>query len=301
MINHKIKNITASVKARLLNIARNTKKPFQEILQYYGMERFLFRLSESNYKDVFILKGALLLKVWGVADCRATMDIDTLARTSNSIGNIIKIIREICDLVPVVDDGVDFISSSIKGEQMQLQKEYEGVRIQFEGCLGRAKIPMQVDIGFGDVVTPCAQELQYPNLLDFPAPRMKMYPPETFIAEKILTMVEKGAINSRIKDFYDVWLLFHQNHYSCDILKVALERTAESRKIRCDFEIIRTVIDKYSKNQQAKVLWERFKRNKMPGAYRDISFSVLVVDIMDVLMKIEKSSVEREASISTRA
>jgi hypothetical protein len=297
MTNLNIKNISASVKSRLLNIARNTKKPFQEILQYYGIERFLFRLSESNYKDMFILKGALLLKVWNISDSRATMDIDALARTSNSVGNIIKIIKEVCDLVPAIDDGVVFISSSIKGRKMQLQKEYEGVRVQLEGCLGHAKIPIQVDIGFGDVVTPDPQELQYPNLLEFPAPILKMYPKETLISEKILTMVEKGDINSRIKDFYDVWLLFGQNQFSYDVLKLALRRTAEARKIKYDFEIIRTAIEGYSKSQQAKALWERFKKTKMPEVYRDISFSTLVEDIINVLMKIEKRSVEKEASI----
>src|SRR3989304_640582 len=110
------------------------------------MERFLFRLSESDYRDIFILKGALLLKVWKISDSRATMDIDTLARTSNSLDNIIKMIKDICKLSPSVDDGVDFLVSSIKGEKMQLQNEYEGIRIKFEGRLGSAKIPMQIDI-----------------------------------------------------------------------------------------------------------------------------------------------------------
>jgi hypothetical protein len=204
MINHKIKNIADSVKARLLNIARNSQRPFQEILQYYGIERFLFRLSESNYKDVFILKGALLLKVWKISDCRSTMDIDTLAKTSNSLDNIIKIVKEICDITPSIDDGVNFIVSSIRGEKMQLLKEYEGIRILFEGSLGSAKIPMQIDIGFGDVITPHVVESQYPNLLEFPGPKLKTYPQETLIAEKIFTMVEKGETNSRMKDFYDV-------------------------------------------------------------------------------------------------
>lgn len=193
------------------------------------MERFLFRLSESNHSDVFILKGALLLKVWRISDSRTTMDIDTLARTSNSLENLTKIIKEICELVPSIDDGIKFLSSSVKGEKMQLQKEYEGARIRFEGYLGSAKIPMQIDVGFGDVITPAIEESQYPNLLDFPGPKLKTYPQETLIAEKVLTMVEKGQTNSRIKDFYDVWLLFRHNTFSYETLKLALDRTFNSR------------------------------------------------------------------------
>ena len=111
MTNRNIKNVSASVKVRLLNIARNTQKPFQEILQYYGIERFLFRLSESNHRDIFILKGALLLKGWEISDSRATMDIDTLARTSNSLDNIIKMIKDICEFSPCERN---MIMSSIK-------------------------------------------------------------------------------------------------------------------------------------------------------------------------------------------
>ncbi|NGX56821.1 MAG: hypothetical protein K1060chlam5_01067 [Candidatus Anoxychlamydiales bacterium] len=194
MTNRNIKNVAASVKNRLLNIAKTTQRPLQELLQYYVMERFLFRLSKSSYKDIFILKGALLLKVWRIAESRATMDIDTLARTSNSLENIIKIIKEICEINSPIDDGVDFILSSIKGEKMQLQKEYEGIRVQFVGCLGRAIIPMQIDIGFGYVVTHCAEERQYPSLLGFSAPLIKMYPQETLISEKILTMRESRKL-----------------------------------------------------------------------------------------------------------
>ena len=118
--------------------------------------------------------------------------------------NIVKIIKEICEISSPIDDGIDFISSSVKGEKMQLQKEYEGIRIQLEGHMESTRIPMQIDIGFGDIITPCAIESQYPNILDFPGPRIKMYPQETLLAEKILTMIEKGDANSRIKDFYDV-------------------------------------------------------------------------------------------------
>ena len=289
MINRDIKNISVSVKARLLNLARNSKKPFQELLQYYGMERFLFRLSESNHRDVFILKGALLLKVWGISDSRATMDIDTLAKTSNSLENLNKIIKEICEHVSSIDDGVEFLSSSVRVEKMQLQKEYEGIRVRFEGYLGSAKIPMQIDVGFGDVITPAIEESQYPNLLDFPGPKLKMYPQETLIAEKILTMVEKGETNSRIKDFYDVWLLFRHNTFSHETLKLALDRTFKFRNRQYNFKTVRSSIEIYLKSVQANLLWERFKLKKIPQIYQHISFETLTDEIINLLEKIEEN------------
>lgn len=287
MINHNIKNISASVKTRLLNLARNTNRRFDELLQYYGIERFLYRLSISKYKNIFIIKGALLLKVWEIADARATRDIDTLARTYNSLENIIKIIKEICEISSSINDGIDFISSSVKGEKMQLQKEYEGIRIQFEAYMESTRIPMQIDIGFGDIVTPDAKDSQYPTLLDFPRPKIKIYPQETLLAEKILTMIEKGDANSRIKDFYDVLLLFRQKQFSYDILKLAIKRTSEYRKVKYNFEIIQTVIERYSKKSQTETLWKNFKR-KIPEIYQDLSFNVLAKEIVNGLLKMEQ-------------
>lgn len=299
MINHNIKNVSASVKGRLLHLARNTHRRYDELLQYYGIERFLYRLSISKYKNIFIVKGALLLKVWEIVDARVTRDIDTLARTSNSLENIIKIVKEICEISPPIKDGIDFISSSVKGEKMQLQKEYEGIRIEFKGYMESTRIPMQIDVGFGDVVTPDAKDSQYPTLLDFPGPRIKIYPQETLLAEKIITMIEKADANSRIKDFYDVWLLLRQKQFSYDILKLALKRTSEYRKVKYNFEIIRTVIERYSKNYQTENLWRNFKL-KMPEIYQNLSFNILVKEIVNGLQKTEQFKDEELSSILQR-
>ncbi len=300
MTNHNIKNLPASVKSRLLNIARNTQKPFQELLQYYVMERFLFRLSESRYKDIFILKGALLFKVWGISDSRATMDIDTLARTSNSLNNLIKIIKEICAHIPSVADGVEFLPSSINGEKMQLQKEYEGIRILFEGRLASSKIPMQIDIGFGDIITPAVQQARYPNILNFPAPQLNIYIPETLIAEKIVTMIEKGETNSRIKDFYDVWLLFRKNDlndlFSYKTVKQALIRTARFRKIEYDTQAFSSSIALYAKNPNAHTLWERFKKKQLPELHQNLLLDVITNTIIGILRQIEDGNINKTLS-----
>jgi hypothetical protein len=285
MTNLSIKNMSASVKGRLFNLAREQKRPFQELLQYYCMERFLFRLSESVYKDRFILKGALLFKVWEIADSRATLDIDTLAKTSNSLEHIIDIIKELCELTLSVDDGLVFLSDSINGEVMQLQREYEGVRIRFKALLGSARVPMQIDIGFGDIVTPFPDDIVYPVLLDLPSPKLKTYPPQTVIAEKVHTMVEKGNYNSRIKDYYDVWLLFRQPGISFSDLQLALSRTFEVRGMHFNLDVACAVIEQYAKQPQAQVLWEQLKRKELPSVDQYDSFQDLARDLLDFLAK----------------
>lgn len=285
MTNLNVKNISASVKGRLFNLAQKQKRPFQELLQYYCMERFLFRLSESVYKDRFILKGALLFKVWDIADSRATLDIDTLARTSNSLESIISIVKELCEKSPSTQDGIVFPSTSVSGEVMQLQREYEGVRIRFKAQIDSTRIPMQIDIGFGDIVTPSPDDVEYPTLLDFPAPKLKAYPPQTVIAEKIHTMVEKGDSNSRIKDYYDVWLLFRQTGISLPGLKLALLRTFKTRGIDFDLDLAISAIRQYAKHSQTQILWEQFKRKELPEVHHYDSFQDLARDLLDFLAK----------------
>lgn len=280
-----LKNIPASVKSRLFNLAQKQKRPFQELLQYYCMERFLFRLSESSYKDRFILKGALLFKVWDIADSRATLDIDTLAKTSNSLESTIFIVKELCERIPSVDDGITFSPTSISGEVMQLQREYEGVRIRFKAQLGSARIPMQIDIGFGDIVTPFPDDIEYPTLLDLPAPKLKAYPPQTVIAEKIHTMVEKGDSNSRIKDYYDVWLLFRQTGISLPGLRLALLRTFKTRGMDFDFSLAISAIKQYAERSQTQVLWEQFKRKELQEVHHYNSFQDLARELLDSLVK----------------
>ena len=135
-------NVAASVHARLANQARADDRPFQELLQYYGLERFLYRLSKSDYRDRFVLKGALMLRVWNAPMTRPTRDIDFLGYTENSIDSLENIIRAICRL-EVEDDGLDFDPQGVKGERIKEDADYEGVRIKFTGLLERAKIPMQ--------------------------------------------------------------------------------------------------------------------------------------------------------------
>jgi len=228
-MNPDIKNIAASVRGRLQNKAKQTGRAFSEILQYYGMERFLFRLSQSKYADAFILKGALMFTAWQMPERRTTLDIDLLARHANGIEKIEAAIRDI-SAVKVPEDGLVFKPDSAKGRIIKEDAEYEGVRIKLMGYLERARIPMQIDFGFGDVIYPSAQKIKYPIILDFPAPELKGYTPESVISEKFEAMVKLGDLNSRMKDFYDIWSMMRQFDFEGGDLVKAVEKTFEHRK-----------------------------------------------------------------------
>jgi predicted nucleotidyltransferase component of viral defense system len=221
------KNVAASVHQRLLNVARETSRPFNEVLQYFAMERVLYRLSCSGHKDSFVLKGALLFRVWDVPDSRATRDIDFLAFLDNSPERIASIFHEVC--ASDDDDGLLFDPESVAARQIKEDADYEGVRVRFRGLLGKARITMQVDVGFGDKVHPDVVQAKYPVILDLPAPSLRMYPPETVVAEKAEAMVHLGSLNSRMKDFYDIWRLSRQFEFDDAVLSEAIRQTFETR------------------------------------------------------------------------
>lgn len=223
-----IKNVAASVRQKLANLAKESKRPFAELLQYYAMERFLYRLSRSEYKDRLVLKGALMFVAWGTPRSRATKDIDLLARTDNSIANLVKVVQSICH-IEVDADGLIFDPALVKGEKIKEDADYEGVRLLFQGKLEQARIHMQIDIGFGDSVTPAPVAIDYPVILDLPAPKLNGYPPETVVAEKFEAMVKLGMINTRMKDFYDLWLLSRQFDFDGEMLFKAIRTTFARR------------------------------------------------------------------------
>jgi len=226
-------NVAASIRARLANLARDTGRPFQEILQYFGLERYLFRLAQSPHRGRFVLKGALLLKAWGAPGSRPTRDIDLLGYVENDIEVVEAIMREVCT-TPVQADGLRFDASSVAGQRIKEDADYQGVRITFTASLDKARIPMQLDIGFGDVVHPAAEERDYPPLLDLPAPRLRMYPRETMVAEKFEAMVHLGTLNSRMKDFFDIWLLSTQFDFTGPELAHAIAQTFAHRGSRLE-------------------------------------------------------------------
>ena len=189
------RNVAASVRARLANIARKSGRPFQEVLQYYGLERFLYRFSRTEHRGRFLLKGALMLRVWDAPETRPTRDIDLLGFVQNDVEYLEAIVREACN-INADDAGLHFDATTVAGARIKEDADYEGIRIRFTGLLENARIPMQIDIGFGDTVYPTAQEMSYPTILEFPAPRLRMYPRETVVAEKLEAMV-RGCVHAR--------------------------------------------------------------------------------------------------------
>lgn len=225
-----IKDLAASVHRRLLDRARQTSRPFNELLQYFAIERFLYRLSQSEYANNFVLKGALMLNVWeGSSLTRPTLDIDFLGqRISNEVGSIVQVIRKICGH-PVDADGIVFDAGSVKGARIAEDVGYEGVRVRFNGSLGNARINMQLDVGFGDVIVPSDERRKYPTILDFPAPHLCGYSKESTVAEKFEAAVRHGDLNSRMKDFFDIWFLSRQFEFDGLTLSKAIKETFSRR------------------------------------------------------------------------
>jgi len=224
-----LKNIAASIHQRLLNLAKETGRPFNELLQYYAMERFLYRLAHSKHGEKFVLKGALMLGVWKAPLSRPTMDIDLLGRLDNSVETLTAVARDACN-EKVEPDGLAFDPETVTGERIAEDADYAGVRIQLRGMLGNARINIQVDVGFGDVVYPAPVSTEYPTLLDLPAPKLRTYSRESAMAEKFEAMVKLGLLNSRMKDFFDIWLLCRQYEFDGTTLSAAISKTFAHRK-----------------------------------------------------------------------
>ncbi len=272
MTKRPLKNVAASVHRRLLNKARETGRPFNELLQYYAMERFLYRLSRSPHADKFVLKGALMLVVWEAPVMRPTRDIDLLGQLDNSVNLVVKVARDVC-LQEVEDDGMEFDPNTVRGEEITKEADYPGIRVRFEGHLGNAVVHMQVDVGFGDVVLPSISVTEYPTILGGPTPKLRAYTRESTVAEKLHAMVKLGEINSRMRDFYDVWLLSREFDFDGAVLAEAVRRTFARRKT--DVQAKPTAFaDGFANDPDKQLQWRAFlRRSKLldaPEGFADI-------------------------------
>ena len=253
-----IKNVAASIRQKLLNKAKENDRPFNEILQYYVMERFLYRLSISDYKDQFILKGALLFTIWQQSGIRSTIDIDLLGKISNDPNTITKVFRAICG-INLAEDGVRFESSSVTSEQITVDADYQGVRVSLYGYLDTARVRIQIDIGFSDVITPGPEQFSYPTILPASAPELNCYNKETVIAEKLQAMVKLDILNSRMKDFYDIWLFSERFEFDSVILKDSIRNTFQRRETNINENLIE-FLDTFCHNEEKIKQWKGFLR-----------------------------------------
>jgi predicted nucleotidyltransferase component of viral defense system len=212
-------NLPASIHQQLLNVRNETGEDFNQLLTRYTLERLLYRLSKSDYADQFILKGALLFMTWTRRFHRPTQDLDLLGYGDSSAENVQTLFEQICQ-TEVDPDGLIFDPDSITVQHIREGQIYESQRVHLMAHLGNAKIQVQIDIGYGDVITPVVQIVDYPVLLHFPLPRIRAYPPETVVAEKLQATVALGMQNSRMKDFYDLWSMARDMSFWHDPLKL---------------------------------------------------------------------------------
>lgn len=274
-----IKNITASVKERLRNIASQSGEEFQSIIRQYVQERFLFRLSKSSYKNNLILKGALLFVAHNISRNRPTRDIDFLGTSiSNEIDDIEAVVKEI--LKVEAEDGVFFDSASVDAENIVEDVDYHGVRFKFYAYMENSRERVQLDIGFGDKIASGPIEIDFPTLLDFPAPKLKVYSIETAIAEKFEAIVSLQLQSSRMKDFYDV--IFFAQHYEFkkDTLLKAIITTFNHRSTDVEQRML-IYEDKFKLDESLQKLWKAFlERNRLSSV---LSFNELITKIQNFI------------------
>jgi predicted nucleotidyltransferase component of viral defense system len=223
------RNITASIRQRLLNLSRERGEDFQLILTQYANERLLYRLGRSAHGHRFLLKGAMLFALWTGRMHRPTRDLDLLGQGDPDEEALTATFRGVCSL-PVEDDGLEFEVGTVAVEAIREDQEYGGQRVRFRAWLAGARIDLQVDVGFGDAVTPAPEAVDYPTLLDLPAPRLRAYPRETVVAEKLQAMVRLGIANTRMKDFFDLWIISREFEFRGRILQGAIRATFERRR-----------------------------------------------------------------------
>ena len=223
-----IRNLAASVRERLRQLARARNEPFDLVLTKYALERLLYRLAQSDFRDRFMLKGALLFALWTDQPYRPTRDADLLGFGPSDVAGLVETFRTICGIK--CEDGLQYPAESVHGELHTEDKVYQGVRIMMTATLERVRIPVQVDIGFGDAVTPGPEEIAYPSLLEFPAATLRAYPTYTVVAEKFEAAVKLGEQNSRMKDFYDLWAMARRFEFEGEVLAKAIRNTFDRRK-----------------------------------------------------------------------
>lgn len=254
----------------------------------------MYRLSVSKHAGQFILKGALLFLVWTGRSYRPTIDVDLLGKGENSSQRLAEMFREVCDL-EVKPDGLDFDAKSVGAVPIRGEQEYQGQRVMLTAHLGKARIPLQVDVGFGDVVTPKAKKVAYPTLLGFPAPRIRACPRETVVAEKFQAMVMLGIANSRMKDFYDLFMLARNFSFDGDLLCRAVAATFSRRKTRIPSEPPLALTSEFALDHTKSTQWTAFIRKS--GLKKAPELHNTLKRLRDFLLPVLKSCSDEAGSL----
>ena len=266
------RNLAASIRQKLLNIATQQGEDFGLVLTHYALERLLYRLSQSRHCDQFVLKGAMLFQIWSNTPHRATRDLDLLGHGDPSPENSIVVFRELCGIA-VPDDSLSFPIETVAAEKIKEDKEYEGVRVRLLARMEKVRIPVQVDIGFGDALTTQPGIADYPTLLPMPAPQIQAYPMDAVIAEKLEAMVHLGMLNSRMKDFFDVWFLACTFSFEAATLANSIHATFKRRGTAQDAERFEALIRELSVDDSKRTQWRAFlNKGKLtaPSNFADV-------------------------------
>jgi hypothetical protein len=257
------RNLAASIRARLKQRADATRQDFNLTLTHYGLERLLYRLSISSHAANYLLKGALLFSLWYDQPHRPTRDVDLLGFGADDIDTAVSAFRDICQIG--VEDGIAFHPHSVKGAVIRKDAGYGGVRIDLQATLDGARIVLQVDIGFGDAVTPAPESVRYPVLLDdLPAPQLRAYPKYTVVAEKFHAVCLLGMANTRMKDYFDLWLLLSDHALDAALLRHAVGATFARRQLPLPNNTPAGLSDAFAQDAEKQKQWAAFlKKNRL--------------------------------------
>jgi hypothetical protein len=275
-----------SVFQRLLNRAKSHGEDFNLLLVRYGVERFLYRLGISRYADRFLLKGASLFLVWTGRSYRVSKDVDLLGSGPEDVDRVTGVFKELCQVASVDVDGIEFMPDTVRAEAIRDGQGDVGIRVTLVGLLHQARIHLQVDIGFGDPVTPGAEWIMFPTLLDAPPPQLLACPRYTMVAEKVEAMARLGLANSRMKDFYDLWLLSQLFEFEGLTLCEAVRNTFGRRSTPLPSGLPVALSDDFRKDAQKQAQWRAFVRRskpeKVPGDI-DVVIGYVAAFLMPVL------------------
>lgn len=250
-------NIAASVRARLLNLARESRQDFNLVLTRFCLERLLYRISISKYADQFLLKGAMLFDLWFDIPHRPTRDVDFLGFGSSELSDIENTFRDICRIE--IPDGATFQPDSVEAVKIRNEANYPGVRVTLYATIDGARSHIQADIGFGDAVLPDPEFAPYPVILDgFEAPKLRVYPHYTVVAEKFETLSSLGIANSRMKDYFDLWVIAHRSKFDGDLLQQSIRATFSRRKTTLPDESPVGLTETFAHDDQKQKQWKAF-------------------------------------------
>jgi len=269
------KDLAASVKQRLLDRARQQHEDFGRLLARYGVERFLFRLSQSEHSQEFVLKGASLFYVWSAAPHRPTRDLDFLGYGPPEPAWLESVLAAVCSTI-VAEDGLVFLPESVSAERIREGTDYGGIRAKLVAQLGSARISLQIDVGFGDAIVPPPEMVVFPVLLEQPAPRLRACHRDTVVAEKLQIMVELGIANSRMKDFFDLRFLAATFDFQGPRLTQAIEATFRRRHTPLPADAPTGLTDEFVRDKAKQIQWQGFlRRSGLERAAPDLSRTIV--------------------------